>query len=36
MSTAVKTPVFGLLKKMASENKEIVKNCSKEQLMPII
>ena len=33
---AGKTPVFGLLKRDGNENEEIVKNCSKEQLMPII
>ena len=36
MSTAGKTPVFGLLKRDGSVYVEIVKNCSKEQLMPII
>ena len=33
---AGKTPVFGLLKRDGSVYVEIVKNCSKEQLMPII
>ena len=33
---ASKTPVFGLLKRDGSVYVEIVKNCSKEQLMPII
>ena len=36
MSTAGKTPVFGLLKRDGSVYVEIVRNCSKEQLMPII
>jgi transposase-like protein len=33
---AGKTPVFGLLKRDGNVYVEIVKNCSKEQLMPII
>ncbi len=33
---AGKTPVFGLLKRDGKVYVEIVKNCSKEQLMPII
>ena len=33
---AGKTPVFGLLKRGGSVHVEIVQNCSKEQLMPII
>ena len=34
--TAGKTPVFGLLKRDGKIYVEIVKNCTKEQLMPII
>ena len=33
---AGKTPVFGLLKRDGNVHVEIVENCSKEQLMPII
>ena len=33
---AGKTPVFGLLKRNGKVYVEVVKNCSKEQLMPII
>ena len=33
---AGKTPVFGLLKRKGKVRVEVVKNCSKEQLMPII
>jgi len=33
---AGKTPVFGLLKRNGKVHVEIVQNCSKEQLMPII
>ena len=33
---AGKTPVFGLLKRDGKVHVEIVKNCTKEQLMPII
>jgi transposase len=33
---AGKTPVFGLLKRDGNVYVEVVKNCSKEQLMPII
>lgn len=33
---AGKTPVFGLLKRDGNVHVEIVKNCSKEQIMPII
>jgi transposase len=36
MSTAGKTPVFRLLKRDGNVYVEIVKNCSKEQLIPII
>ena len=34
--TAGKTPVFGVLKKDGKVYVEIVKNCTREQLMPII
>lgn len=34
--TAGKTPVFGLLKRDGKIYVEILKNCTKEQLMPII
>jgi transposase len=34
--TAGKTPVFGLLKRDGKVYVEIVKNCTREQLMPII
>ena len=33
---AGKTPVFGLLKRDGKVYVEIVKNCTREQLMPII
>ena len=33
---AGKTPVFGLLKRDGKVHIEIVKNCSREQLLPII
>jgi transposase len=33
---AGKTPVFGLLKRDGKVYVEIVKNCNREQLMPII
>lgn len=36
LGAAGKTPVFGLLKRKGNVHVEVVENCSKDQLMPII